>query len=157
MSPAKKKVAVKGATPGKPKVEKVASGPGVFEFINDINLGKKNLIRGSENELLAAKLYSPFMTNRALSYFVDTVLYANDMNMAPGLDSQLQYEYLLHSIRRGKRFSKWYKPEKSEELELVSEHFKISMVRAREVHSLLSADQIRQIRDSKNTGGVAKK
>ena len=52
-----------------------------FDFINDINTGKKDLINGSDNPELAEKIYSPFLTNRSLSYFSDTVSLANEMNM----------------------------------------------------------------------------
>jgi hypothetical protein len=85
-----------------------------FDYTNSITYTKKNLIRDTENPELAEKQYNAFLTNRGLSYFPDTIMYANDMNMRPELDGLLQYEYLLNSIRKNKRFSKWAKASKDE-------------------------------------------
>ena len=65
-----------------------------FDFVNSINITKKNLMRGSYNDELSEKAYIPFLTNRSLSYFTDTLLYANEMNRYSTLDNKLQYEYL---------------------------------------------------------------
>ena len=50
-----------------------------FDYINSINFTKKNLMRGTENDDLAEKGYVPYITNKTLSYFTDTLLYANEM------------------------------------------------------------------------------
>jgi hypothetical protein len=47
-----------------------------FDFLKAINETKENLIVDDETE----KQYSPYMINRGLSYFNDTVLIANEMN-----------------------------------------------------------------------------
>ena len=65
-----------------------------FDFINSINFTKKNMIRGTENDDLAEKSYVPYITNRTLSYFTDTLLYANEMNrFASTLDSKLNTSF----------------------------------------------------------------
>ena len=51
-----------------------------FDFINSINFTKKNLMRNTDNDELAEKGYVPFITNKTLSYFTDTLLYSNEMN-----------------------------------------------------------------------------
>ena len=46
-----------------------------FEFINDINFGKKNLFKDDDKNIIERD-YNSFIINRGLSYFVDTVLLA---------------------------------------------------------------------------------
>ena len=122
-----------------------------FDFVNSINVSKDNLIEKDPN---CEKDYVPFLTNRALSYFPDTVLYANVMNGFPFLANKLQYEYLLNSIRPKKRFSKWVKVEDSNDLEMVKLYFNYSTKKAEQALSVLSSDQIRNIRN-KVTGGIS--
>ena len=66
-----------------------------FDYINAINTSKKNLMRDTNNDRIAEKEYSSFLTNRALSYFNDTIGYANEMNVRHYADNLLQFEYLL--------------------------------------------------------------
>ena len=68
-----------------------------FDYINAINVSKKNLMRGSNNDTIAEKEYSPFLTNRALSYFSDTIGYANEMNQRHHVNHLLQFGILLNS------------------------------------------------------------
>ena len=79
------------------------------DFLTSINYNKKNLFE--ENENFAEKSYVPFVINRCLSYFPDTILHANMMNLHTGVSKRMNYEYYLHSIRKGKRFSKTLKSE----------------------------------------------
>lgn len=123
-----------------------------FDFINDINFGKKNLMRKTENDELSEKAYIPYITNRSLSYFTDTLLYANEMNKYSHLDNKLQYEFLLNSIRPKKRFAKWHKPEQDDDIELVSEFYNYSLPKARNVLSILSDKQLSAIRDRMTLG-----
>jgi|TARA_R110000796_G_scaffold3035_4_gene11556 hypothetical protein len=123
-----------------------------FDFINDINFGKKNLMRKTENDELSEKAYIPYITNRSLSYFTDTLLYANEMNKYSHLDNKLQYEFLLNSIRPKKRFAKWHKPEQDDDIELVSEFYNYSLPKARTVLSILSDKQLSAIRDRMTLG-----
>ena len=85
-----------------------------FDYINSINFTKKNLMRGTENDELAEKGYVPYITNKTLSYFTDTLLYANEMNRYHFLDNKLQYEFYLNSIRKKKRFAKWAKADNND-------------------------------------------
>ncbi len=80
-----------------------------FDYVNSINFTKKNLMKNTANDELAEKDYVPFLTNKSLSYFTDTLLYANEMNRYHFLDKRLQYEFYLNSIRKKKRFAKWAK------------------------------------------------
>ena len=62
-----------------------------FDYVNSINFTKKNLMKNTANDELAEKDYVPFLTNKSLSYFTDTLLYANEMNRYHFLDKRLQY------------------------------------------------------------------
>lgn len=145
-------------TSGKPKTsEKPKKEFGVFDFLNAVSYDKRNLVRESNDPVAAAKLYSPFMTNRGLSYHISSIMDANIMNQCAYLDPQLQFEFLLNSVRKEKRFSKWFKPEANETLELISRHYGVNKQRAQEYLSILSKDQIEKIKVLHTTGGVSKK
>lgn len=124
-----------------------------FDFVNAINISKNDIIRNSENPVLAEKSYSPFHTNKALSYFQDTVLYANEMNRASHLDSLLQNDYYLNSIRSSKRFSKWAKPVMSSDVESIQEFYKVNYKRAQEISKVLTQEQINHIKTIIIKGG----
>jgi hypothetical protein len=123
-----------------------------FDFINSINFTKKNIMTNTENDELAESTYVPYITNRTLSYFTDTLLYANEMNRYSTLDNRLQYEFLLNSIRPKKRFAKWSKPEQNDDLDIVSEFYNLSLPKARQALSLLNENQLRVIREKVTIG-----
>lgn len=125
-----------------------------FDFVNDISFGKKDIMRGTDNDALVEKNYKSFqyIINTSLSYFPDTVLFANEMNIRD-VDSRMHYTYLLNAIRPKKRFSKWEKLENSEAIELLQRHYCYSYKKAREVYRLLSESQIEEIKNTYNKGG----
>ena len=125
-----------------------------FDYINAINVSKKNLMRGSNNDTIAEKEYSPFLSNRSLSYFADTIGYANEMNQRHHLDNLLQFEYLLNIVRPKKRFSKWVKKENDRDLSLVKEYYGYSNAKAIQVLSILTPEQIKFIEGKLEKGGV---
>ena len=124
-----------------------------FDYINDINTGKKNLMRGSENDELAEKDYSPFLTNRALSYHHDTIALANEMNFRHDLDKKLQYEFLLNTVRSKKRFAKWNKKEDHGDLAAIKEYFDYGDNKALQALTVLTDDQIKEIKRILEKGG----
>ena len=91
-----------------------------FDFVKQINYGKRNLI--DENPELE-KEYKQYIINRALSFNYDTVLYANEMNVKNHVDSKLQFDFFLNTIRPKKRYGKWLKRENNGVLELINKHF----------------------------------
>ena len=123
-----------------------------FDYVNSINFTKKNLMRGSENDELAEKSYAPYLTNKSLSYFTDTLLYANEMNKLHFLDNKLQYEFFLNSIRKKKRFAKWAKADRNDDLVMISEYYQISLSKAKEAIRLLSHEQLSTIRNKMEQG-----
>lgn len=118
-----------------------------FDVVNDISNNKKYIL---ENE----KDYSPFMVNKALSYYSDTILYANEMNLYSDLDNRLQYDFLFHAIPKRKRFSKWSKPDINQDIYLIQEYYKYSLERAKEVYTLLSKEQINELKQLMDKGGT---
>jgi hypothetical protein len=124
-----------------------------FDFINAIMQSKKNLIVDEETE----KEYVPFIINRGLSYHRDCVLYANEMNRHHFIDKKLQHDFLINSIRSKKRpFVKWAKPEKSDDLECIKTVYEFSESKAREAARILSKEQIQQLKEKTQTGGLRK-
>ena len=110
-------------------------------------------MQGTENDELAEKNYPAFLVNKGLSYFPDTILYANEMNIHADLDSKLQYTYLLNSIRAKKRFAKWAKKEDSNDLDAVKEYYGYSNEKASQALSLLSDQQLSMIKEQLEKGG----
>jgi hypothetical protein len=121
-----------------------------FDFINAINLTKKDLFEDPQAE----KDYVPFLVNRGLSYFPDTVLYANEMNRNSGIPKDWQFSFFLNTIPKKKRFSKWHKKDaETEPLRLVMEYFGYSSEKAQEALSILSEDQMNMIKEKLYKGG----
>ena len=97
--------------------------------------------------------YNAFIINRGLSFFPDTVLYANEMNLNHHLDSRLQYDFLINMIRKKRRFSKWNKPQIIDDLDVIKEYYGYSNKQAKAVHNLLSSDKIGDLRKKVYKGG----
>jgi len=125
-----------------------------FDFVKEILQGKKQLIVDD----LSEKEYNPFIINRSLSYHKDCVMYANEMNRRHFLDKKLQNDFLLNTVRSQKRpFAKWIKSEKSDDLECIKTVFGFSDTKAREALRLLSKEQIQQLKEQTQTGGLTKR
>ena len=99
------------------------------------------------------KAYVPFVINRSLSYFPDTVALANEMNRYGHLESRLQFAFLINTIRKRKRFSKWIKPEIENDVEVVKEYYGYSNEKARQVIQLLTPQQLDVLRKKVSKGG----
>lgn len=125
-----------------------------FDFVNSISYNKKDLMVGTENDELAEKGYAPFLVNKALSYYPDTIAYANEINGMHHVDNKLQYHYLLNSIRPQKRFSKWSKRQDSADLNAIKQYFNYNDRRAQEALSILSVAQINEIKEKLVEGGT---
>jgi hypothetical protein len=138
-----------------------------FDFLNSINSGIKSpdlfeSERQTSNTSGASldsveKQYVPFMVNRGLSYFRDTVLYANEMNRYYRLSGKLQYDFLRTSIRPSKRFAKWTKKASDDDVKLVMDAYGYSMSKASAVVELLSESQKKSICQYLDKGGINKR
>ena len=120
-----------------------------FQYLNAINDTKQDLMVDD----MAEKSYNSFMVNRGLSYFKDTVLFANEMNRHHHLDSRLQFDFLINIIRKRKRFSKWIKPDTLSDVEVVKEYYGYSNQKARQVLTLLTSEQINDLKKKVYKGG----
>ena len=121
------------------------------DYLNSINYTKENLL-DTEDELVE-KQYTPFVVNRCLSYFPDTIIHSNIMNENCHIDKKMQYDYYLSSIRKRKRFSKWLKQEESEKIDTIKEYFGYSNEKAKDIEDLISDSDIEKMRQSMFKGG----
>jgi len=120
-----------------------------FDFLNAINDTKINVMVDD----IAEKQYLPYMVNRGLSYFPETAMYANEMNQNYHLDERLQFDYLINSISRKRRFGKWLKATESEDLLIVKEHYGYSNEKARSALTILSSEQLNELKQRQFKGG----
>lgn len=120
-----------------------------FDFINSISQNKTNLIVDSQTE----KEYNPFIVNRGLSYFQDTIMYANEMNRLNHLDKKPQYDFLINIIRPKKRFSKWAKRNKNNDIDAIMEYYGYSYSKAKDALLILSATDVKTIKRTLEKGG----
>ena len=123
-----------------------------FDFVNSIHHTKEDLIVDEWSE----KQYNPFIINKALSYGADTVIYVNEMNSRPHIDKKLQYHFLINIIKPKKRFNKWLKSEKIEAIDVIKEYYGYNNEKAHQVYSILSLEQIQQMKQQLNKGGLQK-
>ena len=123
-----------------------------FEYINASNYTKKDIMVDD----IAEKEYNAFLVNRTLSYFPDTILYANEMNTKHHIDSRLQFDFFINIIKKRKRFSKWAKPIEIENLQLIKEYYGYSNEKAKSALSLMSNEQIDKLKQRINKGGKRK-
>jgi len=124
-----------------------------FDYINAINTSKKNLMRGTDNDELAEKGYDAFLANRALSYHNDTIALANEMNTRHYLDKKPQFEFFINTVRPKKRYAKWVKKEKDSDLAVVKEYYGYNDIKARQSLTILSDDQIIEMKKRIDKGG----
>lgn len=131
-----------------------------FDFITSINEKKSYLFEDAvaDNSGEAADLdsmdrkYPPFMVNRGLSYFIDTIMLANEMNTRFDMSKKMQYDFLYHGVRKKKRFSKWFKKAKdNEDIELIKEAYSFNRQRAEEVYDLIDIEKLRKYMDKGGT------
>ena len=120
-------------------------------YLNSINHTKENLM--NSDDPMWEKKYSPYIINKCLAPFNDTIMLVNEMNMRHHLDSKLQYDFLLNTIRSKKRYAPWVKADKLKDLEYVKEYFGYSNAKAKVALQILDNEQITTIKNSLNKGG----
>lgn len=125
------------------------TAPSLSDYLNSINQNKKSLIVDEDTE----KAYPPFIVNKCLSGFLDTVLFSNEMNMYPHLDKKLQYDFLLNSISPRKRFSPWEKKSSIDYLDAVKEYYGYNTDKALQALRILNKTQLEDIKRLVNKGG----
>ena len=123
-----------------------------FDYLKAINETKEDVMLTPEDE----RKYSPFIVNRGLSFFMDTIFQVNELNRNYHLEARLQFDYLLNSVRKKKRYSKWVKPENLHDLDVVKEYYGFGNEKAKDALRILSEDQLAFIKDKLNQGGAEK-
>lgn len=122
-----------------------------FDFLNSINDTKKNLFLEDPH---CEKDYSPYMVNRGLSYFPDTIMFANEMNTHYDIPKKWQYDFYLNGITKKKRFSKWAKKDKTQDIiKIIMIEYNYSERRALEIINILNTSQIDALVSKYSTGG----
>lgn len=119
-------------------------------WLNSINHEKNDLLSHDPN---AIDSYPPYIVNRCLSGFLDTLMFVNEINMHPFLDKRLQYYFLLNTIRPRKRFAPWIKQERLSDLDAIKKYYGYSNEKARQALRILRQDQIIFIKNKLNPGG----
>lgn len=127
-----------------------------FDYVNAINDSKKNIMVNTDNDELAEKNYNPYMCNKAFSYHMDTILYANEMNQYSHLDNKLQFEYYLNGISKKRRFSKWVKKKEDQTLEIISQWYGCNYSKATEILKIINNNTIDLIKLKLQKVGVSK-
>ena len=122
------------------------------EYLNAINFTKKDLTK-SEDELWKKK-YPAFIVNKVLSAFSDTVMLVNEMNRNHFLDKDMQFQFLLNSIRTKKRYSPFLRANKLKEIECVKEYYGYSNDKAKSALDILTNDEIKLIKEKLYKGGI---
>ena len=113
------------------------------EIIPSILQTKEYALLNEQDE----KSYPAFMVNRALSFYDDTALIANEINKYPNIDNKLKYDFLINIVRAKKRkFSKWHKRAQNSDLETIKEYYGYSDAKAMEAMKILSDDQITELK-----------
>jgi len=120
-----------------------------FDYLKAINETKKDIMVDD----IAEKEYNPFIINRGLSFFKDTILYANEMNRYHHLDHRVQFDFFINIIRKKKRWSKWIKASDIDNLGLIKEYYGYSNEKAKSALSLMSNEQIEKLKQRIYKGG----
>lgn len=128
-----------------------------FDYVKSIQKTKIDLIRTADDKDQAIKDYNPFLTNKALSFYLDSVLYANEMNMLSHLDKDQQYAYLINTIRSMNRPHTWFKNEKSDNIDMIMKYYSVNRQRAKETLRFLSEQELKTIISQLNGGGEVTK
>ena len=99
------------------------------------------------------KEYNPYLSNISFSYSLDTVMLANEMNCHPNLPPECQFDFMNGTVRKGRRYAKWYKETEHPHLTLVMDYFQLSKQKALEALEVLTQENIRDIIESTDKGG----
>ena len=122
------------------------------EYLNAINYSKEKLMDG-EDEMWEKK-YPAFIVNKCVAPFQDTIFLVNEINMNHHMDKKPQFDFLIKSLRKRKRYTPWLKAKKIKNLEYVKEYYGYSNEKAKSALNILNDEQIKTIKDSLSKGGT---
>ena len=121
------------------------------DYLNAINHTKEKLMDTEDEEW--ERKYPPFIVNKCLAPFPDTILLVNEINQYPNIDKKLQFDFLINSLRPRKRFTPWVKAKKLDDIEYVKEFYGYNNNKAKIALTILNDDQIATIKQKLNKGG----
>ena len=121
------------------------------DYLNAINYTKEPLMNTEDEQW--EKKYYPFIVNKCVAPFPDTIMLLNEINQLPHLDSKLQFDFLINSLRPRKRYTPWLKAKKLENLEYVKEFYGFNNEKAKAALDILNDEQISYIKRKLYKGG----
>ena len=121
------------------------------DYLNAINHTKEPLM-DTEDEQWERK-YPPYIVNKCVAPFQDTIMLVNEINQFHHLDKKLQIDFLINSLRPRKRYTPWVKAMKLEDLEYVKEFYGYDNEKAKVALDILDDEQISAIKQKMNKGG----
>jgi hypothetical protein len=121
------------------------------DWLKSINQSKINIMDEYPD---SKKDYAPYIINRCFSGTIDTLLYANEMNLYHALDKKLQYDFFINSLRTKKRYSAWLRKENIKDLEVVKSYYGYSNEKAKQALNILTKEQLNFIKSKLETGGA---
>ena len=124
-------------------------------YLKAINISKVNIMRDSDDPKMVTD-YPAFIVRRMLSYHVDAIFDANEINCLPALDEQLQFEYFLHALPKKSRFAKTHKVPAPEHLELLKTYYGYSDEKALAVMDLHTAADFLRMEKHLSEGGFVR-
>ena len=122
------------------------------DYLPAINHTKKNLM--NSDDPMWEKKYPAFMVNKVLSGFQDTIILTNEMNRNHFIDRDMQFQFLLNSIRQRKRFTPFLKASKIKDIECVKEYYGYSNEKAKSALDILTNEQLKLIKARLYKGGI---
>ena len=122
------------------------------DYLNSINFTKKDLMKSEDKQWI--KKYPAFIINKILSGFQDTIMLVNEVNRNHFLDKDMQYSFLLNSIRSKKRFSPFLRASKLKDIECVKEYYGYSNDKAKSALDILTKEQLKLIKEKLFKGGI---
>ena len=122
------------------------------DYLNAINFTKKNLM--DSDDLLWQKKYPAFIVNKILSGFQDCVMLVNEMNRNHFMDKDMQFQFLLNSIRSKKRYSPFLRSSKLKDLDVVKEYYGYNNEKAKVALDILTKDEVKLIKEKLFKGGT---
>ena len=122
------------------------------EYLNAINFTKKNLMES--DDLLWQKKYPAFIVNKILSGFQDCIMLINEMNRNHFVDKDMQFQFLLNSIRSKKRYSPFLRSSKLKDLDVIKEYYGYNNDKAKTALDILTKDEVKLIKEKLFKGGT---
>ena len=121
------------------------------DYINAINYTKEPLLDTEDEQWV--KKYPPYIVNKCIAPFPDSVMLVNEINQLHHLDKKLQFDFLINSLRPRKRYAPWMKAKKLKSLEYVKEFYGYNNEKAKAALDILNDEQISAIKEKLNKGG----